>query len=46
MERKIISLSVDKDIYNQYREYCRSKGLILSRQVEIFMKKELEKIKG
>lgn len=45
MNRKIISLSIDDDTYDEYRKYCKTKGLILSRQIEIFMKKELDKIK-
>ncbi|MBU1246345.1 MAG: hypothetical protein KKH88_02860 [Nanoarchaeota archaeon] len=45
MPKKRITLSVDSRIYNKYRDYCQEKGIILSKQVEFFLKKELEKIK-
>ena len=45
MPKKRITLSVDSRIYNKYRDYCQEKGIILSKQVEFFLKKELKKIK-
>jgi len=45
MPKKRITLSVDSRIYNRYREYCQEKGIIISKQVEFFLKQELEKIK-
>ncbi len=45
MGRKTVSLSVDEKIYDEYKKYCDERGIILSKQVEMFMKKELEKIK-
>jgi hypothetical protein len=42
--KKRITLSVDSGIYDKYRDYCEEKGIILSKQVEIFIKKELEKL--
>jgi len=42
MGRKTIALSVDAKIYDEYKEYCRKEGIILSKQVEKFMEKELE----
>ncbi|MBU2406363.1 MAG: type II toxin-antitoxin system CcdA family antitoxin [Nanoarchaeota archaeon] len=45
MPKKRITLSVDSRIYNKYRDYCQEKGIILSKKVEFFLKKELEKIK-
>ncbi len=45
MTKKKVTLSVDSGIYDKYRDYARKKGIILSKQVEIFIKKELEKIK-
>ena len=44
MPKKRITLSVDSRIYNKYRDYCKEKGIILSKQVEFFLKKELDKI--
>lgn len=46
MIKKNITLKVNSKLYNQYRKYCKDKGLIVSRQVEIFMEKEFEKIYG
>jgi hypothetical protein len=43
MVRKTVSLSVDEKIYNKYKKYCGEREIILSKQFEIFMKKELEK---
>jgi len=43
MGKKTISLSVDEDIYEQYRRYCEERGIILSKQFENFMKEELNK---
>lgn len=42
--KKRITLSVDAEIYDKYRDYCEEKGIILSKQVELFIKKELEEI--
>ncbi|MFH1376287.1 MAG: hypothetical protein ABIH25_01500 [Candidatus Woesearchaeota archaeon] len=40
--KKKVTLSIYKKIYNEFQTYCGERGLILSRQVEFFMKKELE----
>ncbi len=41
--KKIISLSVDKKVYSNYLKHCRDIGMVMSKQVELFMKKELDK---
>ena len=43
MGRKNITLKVDEDLYVKYKGYCKNKGLIISRQFEIFAEKELKK---
>jgi hypothetical protein len=43
MESKNITLRVNSKIYDEYRELCKKKGLLVSRQVEIMME---EQIKG
>ena len=43
MGRKTVALSIDENIYGRYREYCKKNFVILSRKVEDFMKRELEK---
>ena len=42
MNSKNITLKVKSGLYDNYREYCKKKGLIVSRQFEILMEKELE----
>ena len=39
--KRTITLSIDDKIYSDYRQYCEEKGIILSKQVELFMQKEL-----
>ena len=41
MNSKNITLRVDSDLYETYRNYCKKKGLIVSRQFEIMMEKQL-----
>ncbi len=42
-ETKNITLKVNAELYQKFRKYCKEKGLIISRQFEIFMEKELRK---
>jgi len=42
MTNKRITLSVDAKVYEKYREYCEKKGLIISKQIENFMREELK----
>jgi len=44
MASKNITLKVDKKLYDAYKKYCKQKGLIISRQFEIFIEKELKKV--
>jgi len=44
MGRKTIALSLDEQIYKEYKKYCEENSLILSRKVENFIKEELGKI--
>jgi antitoxin component of RelBE/YafQ-DinJ toxin-antitoxin module len=43
MGSKNITLKVDEDLYNTYKEYCKKKGLVISRQFEIFAEEQLKK---
>ena len=45
MASKNITLKVDEKLYNAYKKYCKERGLIISRQFEIFIEKELKKNK-
>lgn len=40
---KNITLKVNAELYEKFRKHCKEKGLIISRQFEIFMEKELKK---
>jgi hypothetical protein len=42
MAKKIISLNVDEEVYSVYSGRCKEKGLIISKQVENFMRKEVK----
>jgi len=44
MGRKTVALSIDEQIYEEYKKYCEKNFLILSRKVENFMREELKKI--
>jgi hypothetical protein len=43
MHSKNITLRVNEELYKKYREFCKKKGLLISRQFEIFMENELKK---
>ena len=45
MGSKNITLKVDEDLYNAYKEHCKKKGLVISRQFEIFAEEQLKKVK-
>ncbi len=40
-----LTLSVNKKLLEEYKKYCKERGLIISKQVENFMKEILEKRK-
>jgi len=43
MTKKIVSLSVEDQVYNKYKNICEKKGWILSRQFENFMVEEIKR---
>ena len=45
MESKNITLRVNSELYDKYRELCKKKGLLMSRQVEIMMEEQLQREK-
>lgn len=45
MDKQIISMNVDSKIYAKYSQICKERGLIMSKQIENFMKKFLEESK-
>lgn len=46
MPSKNVTLKVDSKVYDEYRGYCKDKGLIVSKQFENFIKEELKDNKG
>ena len=42
MSNKRVTLSVDSNIYDEYKKFCEKKGIILSKQFELFMEQELK----
>jgi hypothetical protein len=43
MGRKTVALSVNAELYDEYKQYCEENSIILSRKFDEFMKKELKK---
>jgi len=42
-EKKNVTLHINSKLYNEYSEYCKKEGVVLSRQIEKFIEKELSK---
>lgn len=45
MVNKKVTLSVDSKVYGEYKKHCEEKGIILSKQFELFMKEEIKKFR-
>ena len=43
MVKKKVTLSIDSATYKKFKEYCEENAIMLSKKVELFMKKEMEK---
>lgn len=37
-----VTLSIDKGVYKTYQKYCEENAIRISKQIELFMKKEFE----
>jgi len=46
MTRKGVTLKVESELYKKYREFCKKKGLIVSRQFEFMMEKQIKDENG
>lgn len=42
-QKKNVTLYLNSTLYDKYVEYCKKEGLMLSRQFEKFIEKELNK---
>ena len=45
MSKKRVTLFVESEIYDKFKEYCDKQGLVLSKRFEKFMEGELKKLK-
>ena len=43
IEKKNVTLHLNSKLYNEYSEYCKKEGVVLSRKIEKFIEKELSK---
>ena len=42
--RKNVTMHINSKLYDKYSEFCKKEGIILSRQIEKFIIKELKKV--
>lgn len=42
LAKKKVTLSIDSHVYNTYRKHCEENAILLSKKIELFMKKELK----
>jgi hypothetical protein len=40
--KKKVTLSLESKVYSDYQKYCEENAIMLSKRIEIIMKKELE----
>jgi hypothetical protein len=43
MAQKNVTLSLDEDTYEKYREFCKKNAVALSRSIEVFMEEKVKK---
>ena len=43
MTQKNVTLSLDENIYNNYKEFCKKNEIALSRSIEVFMETKSKK---
>lgn len=42
MKPKNVTLHLNSDLYEKYKEFCKRKGWLVSRQVELMMEKQMK----
>lgn len=45
-KNKKVTLSINSAVYDKFRDYCEANAIMLSKKVELWMGKELERNKG
>ena len=43
MTQKNVTLSLNENIYDNYKEFCRKNAIALSRSIEVFMESKSKK---
>lgn len=43
MKKVKLTLSINKHLLEKYKKYCKTEGLVISRQIEKFIESELRK---
>ena len=42
-DKKNVTIHLNSKLYDKYSEYCKKEGIVMSRQIEKFIEKELGK---
>lgn len=42
MTNQKVTLSIDKEVYSKFQKYCKENAIMLSKRIELEMKRELE----
>ena len=42
MPNKKVTLSIDTDTYDKFKKHCEENAIMLSKKIELYMKKQLE----
>jgi len=42
-DKKNVTIHLNSKLYEKYSNYCKKEGIVLSRQIEKFIEKELKK---
>ena len=45
MVQKNVTLSLDEETYEDYKDFCKKNAIALSRSIEVFMKEKMRKEK-
>ncbi|MDD5191853.1 MAG: hypothetical protein PHH54_00275 [Candidatus Nanoarchaeia archaeon] len=43
MVQKNVTLSLDEDTYEKYKEFCKKNAVALSRSIDVFMEEKIKK---
>lgn len=43
MTQKNVTLSLDEETYERYKEFCKKNAVALSRSIEVFMEEKVKK---